>query len=121
MADSKITPFTGQSAAAVTKGLSGKFDSAAKIAIGGANEKIHGIITQTVGSGEATGLAWGIQTVTASEAIAAGAEISPAASGKFESSDSTDWVQGQALTAASGDGVTFQALIYPPGGGYVKA
>jgi hypothetical protein len=121
MADQKINTFTGQAAAALTAGLSGKIDSAGKIAVGGANEKIDGIITRSVASGEASGLSWGIQTVTASEAVSAGAEIAPAASGKFESADSTDWVAGKAITAAAGDGSTFQALIYPPGGGYVKA
>lgn len=121
MADQKFVVFTGQAATAVTKGLGGRINSDGKIAISGANEKIDGIITQTVGAGEATGLAWGIQTLTASEAVAAGAEISPAAAGRFESSDSTDWVGGKSITAAAGDASTFQALIYPPGGGYVKA
>lgn len=121
MAFKYFDPLTGQAGEALTKGRSGKFNSSNKIVTGGANEKIDGIIRDSVGSGEGAALVWGKVRVTASEAVTAGAEISPAASGKFEASDATDWVAGKALTAASGDGVEFDALIYPPGGGYVKA
>lgn len=114
--------FTGQTAAAVVKGNAGVIDSSGKIAVAGANAKIDGIVTRSAGSGDASGLAWGKLTVVASEAIAAGAEITSAAAGQFEASDAavSEWVAGKAITAASGAGVEFEAWIYPPSG-YVKA
>jgi hypothetical protein len=121
MASSTHEVFTGQTAAAVVKGNSARIDSAGKIAVGGANEKIDGVVSRSAGSGDASGIVWGKLTVVASEAVSAGAEIAPAASGKFESADSTDWVAGKAITSAAGDASEFEAFIYPPGGGYVKA
>ena len=125
MAESKNDKMPGVSAAAVTKGRAGVFNSAGKIAEAGANAKPDGIIGRTTtAADEATYLEWGLVNITSSEAITAGAELTTAAAGKFEQSDAaaSEWVAGHALqTAATAADESIPALIYPPGGGYVKA
>jgi hypothetical protein len=122
MADHIVHTLPGQAAEAVTKGLFGKFDDAGKIELCGAGTKADGVITRTVGAGGATGLAWGIINITASEAISAEGEVTTAAAGKGQASASTEWVSARALqTAATADGDSIPALVFGPGGGYIKA
>ena len=109
-----VHTYPGQSAAALTAGLLGTWDSNNKIALpSAAGAKVFGVISRTVSAAsEATGLEFGICEVTAGEAIAAGDRISALATGKAQVANAGDYVCGHALTAASGADVTFLAVIF---------
>lgn len=113
MAEHLVHTFPGQTSAAVTKGYFGKWDTSNKIAlVTTAGARSNGVISRTVGSGEASGLKFGICEMIASAAITAGDGISAAASGKARTKVAGDYVGGIALTAATADGDTFLAYVF---------
>jgi len=96
-----------------------KSDSGANIAadplISGA-EKHLGVIAQ--GGGNTAGLPvtvvkLGKVPVIAGEAIAVGDKISTTAAGKAQVAAAGEFIIGEALEAASGDGKLFTALVHP--------
>ena len=120
-----MIPFTCQYLAKAGVDLSAKAgyfvksDTGANLAadplISGA-EKHLGVIAQ--GGGNTAGLPvtvvkLGPTPVVAGEAIAVGDKISVTAAGKAQVAAAGEFINGEALEAASGDGKLFLALIHP--------
>lgn len=116
MAEHIVHTFPGQAVAALTKGYFGHIDSAGKIAVSTLGLGGAGVISRSVSLGDASGLKYGIVEVVAGAAISAGDKISSMASGKAHKAAGGEVIRGEAITAASGDDVTFQALVYGPFG-----
>lgn len=100
-------------------GYIGKFDSGVNVAtdplISG-GEKHVGVIAQ--GGGNTAGLPvtvvkHGVTPVIAGEAIAVGDKISTTVAGKAQVAAAGEFIVGEALEAASGDGMMFLALVHP--------
>jgi len=80
------------------------------------SEKHLGVIAQ--GGGNTAGLPvsvvkHGVTLVMAGEAIAVGDKFSPTAAGKAQVAAAGEFIQGEALEAASGDGKLFLAFVHP--------
>ena len=100
MSENVVHTFPGQSASAVVKGYFGVFNSANKIAVSSSGGRTHGVISRSAGSGEATGLKFGICDVVAGAAITAGDAIASGSDGRARAAVAGDYEAGLATSSA---------------------